>query len=146
MKLVRGTKIVLDRVPGPHHFDILEAGNGAEKGVLDLDRQTGGAAVDIIFVGVATLGFEEDLVTFFIGEADNLIFEGRAIARANSFDLSAVERAFIEVGPDDIGSLRGGVGDVTGNLFHVKHSVLPVVERKDVVFPTLKGFALVAKE
>ena len=49
-------------------------------------------------------------------EADDLVFDGRAIARADAFDGAGVHRRAGQIGGDDGVGRFGRVGDVAGNL------------------------------
>lgn len=90
---------------------------------LDVVGEGGGDAVDIEFVCMAPLGLEEDLVAFFFGEFDNLVFDRRAVAGARAGDFSGVHGGFVEVAADNVVGFRGCPGDVAGNLFHVERSI-----------------------
>jgi hypothetical protein len=46
----------------------------------------------------------------------NLVFDGRAVARAHTFDHTGVHRRAIEVGGDDFVGSRVGVGDPAADL------------------------------
>jgi len=54
---------------------------------LHLDGQRRGHAVDVDLVGVKALRLEEELVLRLVGEADDLVLDGRAVARADGLDL-----------------------------------------------------------
>ena len=43
------------------------------------------------------LGLEKELVRELVGEADDLVFDGRAVARANGGDLAGVHGAAMDV-------------------------------------------------
>ena len=51
---------------------------------------------------MSPLGLQKDLVTVFFGEPDDLVFDGRAIARSHPLDHPAIHRGFVKIGPDDI--------------------------------------------
>ena len=70
----------------------------------------------IEFVGVCAFGLDEDLVAFFVGEADDLVLDGRAIARTDALDRAVEQRRAVEVGEDDILCLLSGVGEVARAL------------------------------
>ena len=84
--------VVLDRVPGPDHLGIFQARNRRHHRRLDIDRHAGGHAVHVDFVCIQTLRFQEDLVPRLVRKLDDLVFNGRAVARADAFDLTAIER------------------------------------------------------
>jgi hypothetical protein len=55
---------------------------------LHLHGERGGHAVDVDFVGVQAFGLEEELVLRLVGKLDDLVFDRRAVARADAFDLA----------------------------------------------------------
>ncbi len=58
----------------------------------------------------------EYLVRVPVGEAHDLVFDRRAIARAGAFDLPGIERRAVEIVADQIMARRGGAGDMTRHL------------------------------
>ena len=86
------------------------------KRLLNVARQAGGDAVAVVFEGVAAFGLEEDLMFVAVGEADDLVLDGRAVAGAGAFDLAAVHGSAMEVGADEVVDAGVGVGDVAGQL------------------------------
>src|SRR5262249_36976279 len=70
----------------------------------------------VVFEGVAAFRFEEDLVPVLVGEADDLVLYGRAVARPAALNLSRVHRRPLEVGTDQPVHLLVGVGDVAIEL------------------------------
>ena len=81
-QLARIDVVVLDRIAGPPDLDLLKPGDRAQERLLDLGRQRGRDAVGIDGIVVQPLGLEEDLVAGAVGEADDLVLDRRAIARA----------------------------------------------------------------
>src|SRR5215469_9262477 len=51
-----------------------------------------------------------------IGEFNDFVFNGRAVARADTLDLSAVHRRAMHILADHVVSLRGGERDEAGHL------------------------------
>ena len=145
MKLGRWTEIVFDRIARAHDLGLFEARNRADESVLDLEGQAGGAAVDVILVGVAAFGLEEKLVAFLVGEADDLVLQGRAVAGSDALDLPAIEGRLVEIGANDLVGGGGGVGDRAGQLFHVEHSIPPFVQSEDVIRARPQGVGQVAE-
>jgi hypothetical protein len=88
---------------------------------------------------VAPFRFQEELVALLVGEANDLVFQGGAVARADALDPPAVERGLVQVGADDPVSFPRGVGDGAGQLFHVEQSVPPFVQGEDVVRALAEG-------
>ena len=76
--------------------------------LLDVAGEAGGDAVAVVFEGVPPLGLEEDLVLLAVGEADDLVLDRGAVARAGALDLARVHRGPVQVGADDV--VDGGVG------------------------------------
>ena len=65
---------------------------------LDVARQRHREPVHVDLVDVEAFGFEVDLVPLPIGKPHDLVFERRAIPRADALNLAVVERTAIEVG------------------------------------------------
>ena len=75
--------------------------------MLHVLGQRGRDAVRIDGVVVETLRLEEDLVAAALLEADDLVFDRGAIARADALDGAGVHRRAVEIGGDDgVGRLR----------------------------------------
>ncbi len=83
---------------------------------LHLHRQRGGHAVDVDLVRVQALGLEEELVLRLVGELDDLVFDGWAIARADALDAARVHGRAVHVLADEAQRLRRGEGDVAADL------------------------------
>ena len=90
---------------------------------LNVERQAGGDAVGVVFVGGQTFGFKENLMAVFVGEAVDFVFDRRAVARANAFDFAGKHRAAVEACADDIVGLRVGVGNPARHLARVHRRV-----------------------
>ena len=108
--------VVLDGVAGAQHLGVLQAGDGRDHGELHVDGQRGAHAVDVDLVRVQAFGLEEDLVDGLVGKLDDLVFDGRAVARADGLDLSAVHGRAMNVFADDAARFFRGEGDVAGHL------------------------------
>src|SRR5260370_12469601 len=65
---------------------------------------------------VQPFGFEKELVLQLIGKLDDLVFNARAVARANGLDLSRIHRRVMNVLRDNTVSLGWREGDVAGHL------------------------------
>src|SRR5271169_577569 len=65
---------------------------------------------------IEALGLEEELVLLLVGEADDFVFDRRAVAWANGVNLPGVHRRTRDVFADDAQRLRRGVGDVAADL------------------------------
>ena len=108
--------VVLDGVAGAQHLGLVEAGDGVDDLPLHLHGQRGGHAVDVDLVGVEAFGLEEELVLGLVGKLDDLVFDGRAIARADALDLAGIHGRAMDVLADDAERLRRGEGDVAADL------------------------------
>ena len=74
--------VVLDGIAGPQDVRVLQARDRAHQRQLDVERQAGRDAVRVELVGRQAFGLEEDLVARLVGEAVDLVLDGRAVARA----------------------------------------------------------------
>jgi len=108
--------VVFDGVAQPGHMGPLQTRNGVDGGHLDIFRQAGGEAVEIVFTALPALGFKEELMALLVGEAVNLVFDGGAVARANPLDHPLIEGGAVEAGTEDIMGPRAGAGKIAGEL------------------------------
>jgi len=69
-------------------------------------------------VVVQPLGLQEQLVAVLVGEADDLVLDGRAITRPHAADLPRIHGRTVQVGADDGVGFRRGVGDAARHLGH----------------------------
>ena len=123
-----GEVVGFDGVAGADDLGVLQAGDGPDEVILDLEGQGGGDAVDVELAGVAALRLQEDLVAFLLGKAHHLVLHGRAVAGADALDFARIHCRFVDIGPDDVVRLGCRVGDPAGNLFHVERYITPGVE------------------
>ncbi len=108
--------VVLDGVAGAQHLGLVEAGDGVDDLPLHFHGQRGGHAVDVDLVGVEAFGLEEELVLRLVGELDDLVFDGRAVARADALDAAGIHGRAVHVFADEAQRLRRGEGDVAADL------------------------------
>src|SRR5205814_2940108 len=87
-QLGRLDEVVLDGIAGTKQHGVVESGQGMNQIGLHLARQAGRKAVDVNLAGVETFRFEKNLMTFLVGEPHDLVFERRAIAPADSANLT----------------------------------------------------------
>lgn len=80
------------------------------------DRQTGGTALQIDFIGISAFRLNEERVAVFIGESNNLVFYRWTVARTYSMNHARVHRRFIQISPDQFVGLFGGSGLIAGHL------------------------------
>ncbi len=67
-------------------------------------------------MGGQAFRLEKHLVAVLVGEAMDLVLDGRAIARPHAFDDAGIHRRAIEVGGDDLVGALVGVGDPAADL------------------------------
>ena len=115
-QLARIDIVVFDGVAGPLHLRLLQPGNGRKERKLHVLGQRGGDTIGINGVVVETFRLEEDLMALALLEAHHLVFDRRAIARADAPDVAGVHRRAGEVRGDDGVGRFGGVGDVADDL------------------------------
>ena len=122
LRLERGVEparievVVFDRVARARHVCALEAGDGAHERHLHVERQRSGNAVRVDLVRVQAFRLEEHLVRALLGEAHHLVLDRRAVARADAFDLSRVERRAVERGSDQLVRVGPRVRDPARHL------------------------------
>lgn len=109
-------EVVLDRIARPHDVGVFHATDGTHDLQLHVERQGRGNAVGIQLVGRQAFRLEEDLVAFLVGEAMDLVFDRRAVARADAFDHTGIHRRTIEIGGDDLVGPGVGMGDPATDL------------------------------
>lgn len=66
--------------------------------------------MDVDFFGIPFFLFEEDGVGVFVGEADDFVFDGGAVAGADTFDLATEHGGLVEV----FGEVAVGFGGCPG--------------------------------
>ena len=95
---------------------MLQSPNGAQKRQLDILRQRGGHALQIVLLRLQAHGLDEELVAALVGEAPDLGFDGGTVPWADALDLSGEQGRTVEVLPNDAVCLAVGVGDIAGHL------------------------------
>ena len=101
-ELGRLDEVVLDGVARSQQHGILEPRQRVHEIRLHVARQRHRKAVDINLARIDPLRLEEDLVALFVGEADDLVLERRAVARPDPADLAVEQRRAIEVRSHEI--------------------------------------------
>ena len=109
-------RIVLNRVPRPHHLGAIEPGDRLEDRQLHINRQRSAHAVHVDLVRVQALGLQEKLVRQFVGKLDDLVFNRGTITRPRRMNLSAVHRRTMHVLANDAMRLFGGERDIARHL------------------------------
>src|SRR5438876_5546785 len=62
------------------------------------------------------LRLDEHLMALLVGEANDLVLDGRAVARSRRLDLARVHRCAVQVGADHPVRELAGVGEVAEHL------------------------------
>ena len=101
--------VVFDRIAGPGDVRVFQPLDGSHQLNLHVERQAGGDSVRIHLVGIEALRLQENLVRFLCRKAHHLIFDGRAITRADAFDHTGEQRRAIQAAADDVVSAAVGV-------------------------------------
>ncbi len=122
-EVARVEVVVFDGVAGAQDMGVFKAFHAAHKRDLDVERQAGGDAVGVVFVGGQAFGFEENLVAVFVGEAVDFVFDRRAVARADAFDFAGKHGAAVETAADDVVGLQVGMRNPAGHLARVHFGV-----------------------
>ncbi|MNF42940.1 hypothetical protein D3C84_240100 [compost metagenome] len=116
LQVARVEVVVFDRVAGTNDMGVLHATDGADDLQLHIEGQRGGDAVGVKLVGGQAFRLEENLVAVLVGEAMDLVLDGRAIARADAFDHTGIHRRAIKIAGDDFVGSCIGVGDPAAHL------------------------------
>ena len=95
---------------------MFKAFDAVVESVLHILRQAAGRTLQIHFFGVLAAGLHEQRVAVLAGEAHHLILDGWAVARADTLDHAAVQRAALDVVQNDLVGLRVRVGDPAFHL------------------------------
>ncbi|OPZ80125.1 MAG: hypothetical protein BWY77_01226 [bacterium ADurb.Bin431] len=119
----------------------LQSGHGADGGNLDILRQTGGEAVEVVLMALAPLGFKEELMALLVGEAMDFILDRGAVAGSDTLDHPLIEGGAVEPGAEDVVGAGAGAGEVAGKLVHFE-VLMAEAERDDLGVPGLLLHAL----
>ena len=136
--LVRREKIVLDGVRGPQHVNLLQTWKRPQQRQLQALGQPGAESLHVNLRARSPLGFEEDLVRFFIREANDFVLDGRAVSRSLGAHPTAVGGRLVQVISDELVRRGGGAREVARHL--LPSDVRPWVEREPplVLIPGLR--------
>ena len=85
-------RVVFDGVSRTHDLALLQPCNGLHHCDLHIARQRRAHAVEIDLVGVESFGLEKELVLQLVRKLDDLVFDGRAVARPDRLDLPRIHR------------------------------------------------------
>ncbi|MNN13198.1 hypothetical protein D3C81_1262220 [compost metagenome] len=92
LEITRIEVVVLDGVTRAHDVRVFHAADRADDLQLYVERQGCGYPVRVQLVGVQAFRLDEHLVAFLVGKAMDLVFDRRAVTRANAFDNPRVHR------------------------------------------------------
>ena len=85
MVQLRGWEIVVfDGIARAIDVQVFESPDFMQCFQLYFPGQRRRKAVEVVFVGAASFGFEEELVLVFVGECTQFVFDARAVARPDS--------------------------------------------------------------
>lgn len=115
-KLAGVDEVVFHGVPRTEHLGGFQTGDGSNHGQLHVGREAGVGALDVDLVGAESLGFQKERVRVLVREADDLVLDGGAVARAGGLDGPVIHGRAVQVVADEIVSLRRGVDLVAGHL------------------------------
>ncbi|MNS62987.1 hypothetical protein D3C72_960700 [compost metagenome] len=115
-QLGRGDAVVFDGVAVAQDFGVLEAGDGFDEGFLHVFRQAGGEALQVHDVLLLAFRLDEHRVGLFVLEPHDLVFDARAVTRADALDGAGVDGAAVEVLEDDAVGLGRRVRQPAGVL------------------------------
>ena len=118
-ELIRRAVVIFDGVAIPHDHGPLEAGHHPHHRVLNIAGQARGDPVDVDLPRVPPFGLEKELVTLLVGEANDLVFDARAVPRPPRLDLAGEHRRAMEIGPDEVVDLGRGSRDPADHLLTV---------------------------
>ncbi len=104
-----------------------------QKFELHVIWQTGRNPVDIIFLRVTALWFQEQLMRTPIGKFDHFVLDRGAVPRACAFDSAGVKRRPVEIGPNDLVRAGSRLSDPARHLFHVELPIAVVIQRKEII-------------
>src|SRR5690606_9922356 len=111
------------RVAVTHDLSLLKPRNQPENRILHISREACRDSVDINFMRLASLGFEEQLMSCLFRESNHFVFDRGAIAGSSGIDLSAVHWCPVEVGTNQVMHRLIRVGDPARELLDL-HAVM----------------------
>ena len=111
--------IVLDGIARAHDMGVFHTANRLHDLDLHVERQGGGNPVRVQLVGGQTFRLDKDLMAFLVGKAMDLVFDRRAITRADTFDHTGIHRRTIKIGRDDFVCPCVGMGNPATDLGRV---------------------------
>ena len=98
---------------------MLESRNGPVHSKLNVLRHGAGHSVDVHLICILPLRLDKYLVARLVRETNNLVLNGRAVARTGCVNHAAVERGAIDIVANNFMCLLICVGEPTGFLFNL---------------------------
>ncbi len=129
-QLGRWHVIVFDRVARPEHLGRFEPRQRVQHRELHLGGQRRREAADVERLARPALGLDEDEMCGVVGELDDLVFDRRAVARADAADqVESVERRAVQVRAHEFVRPRVRRDDMTRKLRSGKRRRAAIRER-----------------
>ena len=117
MVQLRGWKIVVfDGIARAIDVQVFESPDFMQCFQLYFPGQRRRKAVEVVFVGAASFGFEEELVLVFVGKGAEFVLDRRAVARTDAADRTVEQRRPVESGAEDVVNLFRSVDQKAGKL------------------------------
>ena len=91
-QLCRLNEVVFDGVTGPENDRVLQTRKCVNEIGLNIARQTHREAVDVDLTRFDAFRLQENLMSFAIRKANDLVFERRAVPRTDPVDLTVEQR------------------------------------------------------
>ena len=108
--------VVLDGIARANDVGVFHPANTAHDLQLHVEWQRCGNAVRIQLMGGQAFRLNEHLMAVFVGKTMNLVFDRRAVTRADTFDHARIHRRTIQVGGNDLVRTGVGVGNPATDL------------------------------
>jgi hypothetical protein len=105
--------VVFHRVPVADDAAARQGGDGPQRGVLDFGGQRAGKAVHVDAVVGQPFGLQEELVAVAVGEAVDLVLDGRTVPRTDARDAPVEQRRARKPRPQGFVGVTSGAHDVT---------------------------------
>ena len=116
LQLRRIEIIIFNSVGRFEYFGILQPFYGVQSIQLDIQRKRRRETLEIIFIGVTPLWFEEKLMRVFVRENPKLVFDAWAVPRTTAGDHSGEHRRILEARPQDVVNFLVRVKDEARHL------------------------------
>ena len=136
VQLTGRTVVVLNSIAWAEDLRLLQTWDGSDECVLDLIGEAGGDTIDVDFARMTSLGLQKNLMPWFFGKFHHLILDGGAVTGTHTVDDAGIEWRLMEIVPNDSVGLLGGVGNPAGNLFHMEHFPVVVIQRVHLILLT----------